>query len=268
MRIKITFRLTDRNQILPLNYKYPVSSWIYKVLASSNKEFTDRLHQYGYKIENGKKFKLFTFSDFIVPKGKWKIIGDRMKIWADTITLIVAFQLPEQIQNFIAGLFSAQDVAIGDKISRIKMTVQNVEILNTDLPQNDTYTFKCLSPVFMAKKIEGKKYRDFISPDNPDFERIFINNLIEKYNAHCLQTNTKPKEINAQNITFKSLHKNPKSVKQTIKAFKKEQTEIRAFKFHFKLQAPKEIVETGLNAGFGAENAQGFGCYEVIEEKG
>jgi len=42
MRLKITLELKHKPQILPLNYKYPVSSWIYKTLAFSDVWFTEK----------------------------------------------------------------------------------------------------------------------------------------------------------------------------------------------------------------------------------
>lgn len=68
MRLKINFSLSGKRQHLPFNYQYPVSSWIYKVLSKADKEFATILHELGYKIENGKTFKLFTFSQIGLKK--------------------------------------------------------------------------------------------------------------------------------------------------------------------------------------------------------
>lgn len=264
MRFKITFQLEDKPQVLPLNYKYPVSAWIYKTLGRADNEFSSMLHEQGYQLETGKRFKLFTFSDLQVPKGTWKILGDRMKIWSDTVTLVVSFMLPEQIQHFVSGLFQDQVVMIGDEISQLKLRVQNIEAIKTDIPDCDTYTLKCLSPVFLANKTENDKNSQYISPGNELYKELFVQNLIDKYKAHCIHTNKEPIPFNVDTIIFKSLHDKPKSVKQTIKAFKKEQTEIRAFRFNFELSAPRELLEIGINAGFGAANAQGFGCCRLV----
>ena len=58
MRLKLKFKLSGKRQILPLNYQYPVSGWIYKVLAKADKGFTEILHEQGYKLLSGKTFKL------------------------------------------------------------------------------------------------------------------------------------------------------------------------------------------------------------------
>jgi CRISPR-associated endoribonuclease Cas6 len=223
MRFKITFQLTEKPQLLPLNYKYPISSWIYKTLSNADAEFTNMLHEHGYKTEVGKQFKLFTFSDLQVPKGNWKIIGDRMKIWADTISIVISFMLPEQTQYFVSGLFQNQNVIIGDEISQIKFRVQNIEAVKIDFSEQDNYTLKWLSPIFLALNTDNAKHPIYISPDNVEYKDVFIKNLIDKYKSHCIATNTNPLDFNLDDILFKSLHSNPKSIKQTIKAFKKEQ---------------------------------------------
>jgi len=263
MRFKISFQLSQTPQLLPLNYKYPLSSWIYKVLSSSDKEFTALLHENGYRLENGKQFKFFTFSDFSVPRGKWKIISDRMKIWAEEISLTVSFLLPEQVQNFVAGLFQEQEAVIGDKTSQLKLKVKTIEALPVTVPVQDSYLLKSQSPIFLQKKVEGRAHNLHISPTDPDFNRLFSRNLIDKYKAHCLNSGLVPLKLEEKDVVLKSLDTQPRSMKQIIKAFKKEETHLRAFKFNFELKAPRELIEIGLNAGFGAENAQGFGCCEL-----
>lgn len=44
MIIKIMFQLCGKKQVLPFNYQYPVSAWIYKVPGRADKEFTRMLH--------------------------------------------------------------------------------------------------------------------------------------------------------------------------------------------------------------------------------
>ena len=54
MRLKIKFELSGKKQVLPLNYQYPISAWIYRVLSKADEEFTNVLHNEGYKLDNGK----------------------------------------------------------------------------------------------------------------------------------------------------------------------------------------------------------------------
>ncbi|MCD6090432.1 MAG: CRISPR-associated endoribonuclease Cas6, partial [Bacteroidales bacterium] len=88
---------------MPLNNQYPISAWIYKVLSRADEEFTKLLHDEGYILENGKTFKLFTFSPLYFPKYTWKILpkSDRMQVWARKSFLTISFQLPEQTEKFV-----------------------------------------------------------------------------------------------------------------------------------------------------------------------
>jgi CRISPR-associated endoribonuclease Cas6 len=98
MRFKLHMQLAGNRQILPLNYQYPISAWIYRVMANADNEFTRALHESGYKIENGKSFKLFTFSKLSFPRHTTRLISgtDRMEVWARNAWPNVAFQLPDQ----------------------------------------------------------------------------------------------------------------------------------------------------------------------------
>ena len=52
---------------------------------------------------------------------------------------------------------------------------------------------------------------------------------------------------------------------QTIKAHTSAQTKVRGYYYEFEIKAPAEIIEIGLNAGFGSMNALGFGFCEIIQ---
>jgi len=272
MRLKIQFETKGKKQILPLNYQYPISAWIYKVLNKADNKFTEMLHNEGYVLENGKKFKLFTFSKLSFPKHTWKIIpkSDRMEVWARKVWLTVSFQLPEQIEKFVMGLFQDQQVYIGDKISGIEMQVVNVENLGLgmfnrqdlhDLQDNDvTMNFRTISPVVIGYHEEGKKNEQYINPMQAEYKKIFINNLLDKYKA------TGGNDIDKNNVQFEVTKLYTKTEMQTIKAFTPAETKVRAFHYEFSLTAPEKIIEVGYNSGFGSMNSVGFGFCEVVDE--
>jgi CRISPR-associated endoribonuclease Cas6 len=266
MRFEIKFRLSGKKQVLPFNYQYPLSSWIYRVLDQADSDFAAFLHEQGYRLENLKTFKLFTFSNLRFPRHTYKAIpkSDRMELWARNAWLTVAFQLPQPAGKFIVGLFQRQTALIGDRISQIEMEVESIEALKTDLPDKKSLKIKCLSPVVVAFNEEGKKYETYISPEHLQYKALFLKNLLDKYQAVCLQKGINYKEIQTNELDFKCLTKEPKSRKQTIKAHTAAETEVRGFLFNFELTAPKELIEIGLNSGFGSMNALGFGFCEVV----
>lgn len=76
MRFKLTLQTLHKPALLPFNYQYPLSSAIYKIIRSADKDFAAFLYNKGYG-EGYKSFKLFTFSDI---KTSFIKNGDRMQL--------------------------------------------------------------------------------------------------------------------------------------------------------------------------------------------
>src|SRR5690554_4883241 len=131
MRFKIILHKISGNQI-PINYQYPLSAVIYKILAKGNTEYAQFLHETGY----GKGFKLLSFSQLNVPFrierfDKIEGIGkkDRMRLLGDEASFQIAFHLPQAMENFVKGLFQSEQIDIADKKSKVSFSVKSVESL-------------------------------------------------------------------------------------------------------------------------------------------
>ena len=75
MKFNIVLKYPSGSYI-PINYQYPVSAAIYKILQQADEEYARFLHDTGYQKANSlKTFKLFTFSDLMVI---FKMEGNRM----------------------------------------------------------------------------------------------------------------------------------------------------------------------------------------------
>ena len=265
MRIKITFKLSGRRQVLPLNYQYPLSAWVYKVLARGDKKFSEFLHEVGYKMENQKTFKLFTFSNLQFPVNTYRIIrgSDRMEIFSRKAFLMLAFQIPVAAEKFVVGLFNEQKAEIGDRISKIEMEVGTIEMLKE--PEfTSRMTIRSLSPIVVTRKTETDKYEQYLKPGDPDYEQLFFKNLTDKHNAFQRQTQQETEGFDPNNLHFRCLTKNPRSQLQLIKAFTDAEVKVRGYRYEFEIIAPPALITTGLNSGFGAMNALGFGFGEVV----
>jgi CRISPR-associated endoribonuclease Cas6 len=271
MRFKLTIENTpeNNNNVLPLNYQYELSAWIYKILNYGNEEFAEWLHKEGY-TNDYKNFKLFTFSNLIIPK--YQIKGDRMLIDSRINELFVSFYPIESLEYFVSGVFKNQQFTIGDKKSKAAFTVNNVEKL-TEPDFNSTMEFKALSPILISyKNTENKKYAEYKHPEDENYGNLLIKNLAAKYNAfYATETNpfgvpnperVKPMEQGNLDYTFKPLTK-PKSRLITIKSGTKQESKLRGYLYKFHLKAPAELIRLGYYAGFGEKNSLGFGCGEV-----
>lgn len=258
MRIKLTIELINKKENLPLNYQYELSSWIYKMINNSNTDFSNWLHKNGYSINN-KNFKLFTFSNFLIPK--FQIKNNCIQILSDKIEFIVSFYTEEIPEHFIIGIFKEQELSIGNGNGKANFKIQLVERIK-DITFLNEMTYKCLSPIHIINKNSINNKTDHLSPEHKEYEKLFFANLVDKYNS-----------INIGNERIFNLSKcsiellsHPKSKLITIKSGKKGETKLKSFLFDFKMTAPIELQQVGYYAGFGKANSQGFGCVDLLND--
>lgn len=265
MRIKICFRLKGNKQVLPLNYQYPMSAWIYKILAKGDAELASVMHQEGYQLENGKTFKLFTFSQLRFPAHSYRVIPktDRMELWARKGWLSIAFQFPQPAEKFVLGLFRNQQVEIGDKISTIGMEVESVELEPNPEITNREVFIRSLSPIVIGENKPGSFHETYLSPLDDHYERLFFRNLLDKHRLISRTDATAEQLLEANKLTFTCLSQKPKQKLQVIKAHTPDEVKVRGYLFEFKLMAPDYLIKVGLNSGFGSMNAMGFGFGEI-----
>ena len=262
MRIKLSLNSAESQPIIPINYQYPLSSAIYKILQNADASYSEFLHEKGY----GKGFKLFTFSDIKCP---FKIVDDRLILLSIKIEIIVCFHLPKVAETFIKGLFISQQIDIADRKSKASFAVDQVVslALPSDLFQANQRVevlLTPLSPIVCGLKNEKGNY-DFLSPTDERYEDLLFLNWKEK----CKSVFEKEEITQIMEGSFIQILfcKNPPTSRLiTIKANTNAETKIRGFKnFKIKIKGKKEAVELLVNSGVGLYNAQGMGCLEIVE---
>lgn len=259
MQFKLTLHCQDRDAVLPVNYQYELSSWIYRVLHDADAGYADFLHRKGY-TSGRKSFKLFCFSQLQVPKRR--IEGDRLHILSREVSFRIGFYLDRAAEEFVRGLFQEQTFRLGDRISQVRFGVQTVEMLPPALPASPgPVHIRLLSPLVIGRKnVDGND--DYLHPDDPDFGPLLFLNLQEKYAAATGQAT--PAWWDAARFGFRPVGQPPKSQLITIKSGTAAETRVRGWRFDFDLDAPGELVEVGMLAGFGRMSAEGFGFGEVV----
>lgn len=257
MRLRLTLKLVV-GTTLPCNYMYELSSCLYKVLNEGNPEFADWLHNKGFCKER-KVFKLFTFSNFHIPR--FKIIGDRLLVLSDTVRLVVSFYPIEAIEAFVMGVFKDRQLEIGDRKSKIVFEVAAIERIAEPV-FGSKMCFKTLSPVFIEEQFPITTRTLHLAPNDPKFAELLHLNLLEKYRAFYGQ------EPDASwPITRLRLLSAPKAKTITLKAGTPQETRMKGYLFQFELDGQPELLRLGYDGGFGRLNSQGFGCVEVMEIK-
>ena len=248
-----------RGSVLPLNYQYPVASWIYKCIHRADSEFARFLHEQGY----GKKpFKFFTFSRLDVPKRE--IYEDRLIIQSREVYLTLSFLIEQAAEKFITGVFLHQHAGIGDARSQVDFTVTRVEA--RPVAAQEEIQVKTLSPMVVSvpEEVKGRLRARFLSPKEEGYGDYFLQNLIRKYESYAHYTgNSIPADFDSE-MTWQLEQGPVNSRLVTVKAGTAQETKVRGYDCRFRLRAPAPLVRIGLLAGFGEKNSLGFGCGEVV----
>jgi CRISPR-associated endoribonuclease Cas6 len=264
MRLKLTLIQKNPGQFIPINYNYPVSSFIYRTIERSNSQYSRWLHESGFMSGN-KKFKFFTFSMLNIPKRE--INGNTIKVLSDEVELTVSMSSEKSIEHFIIGMFENQEM----KIYGSGFSVKFIEAL-PEPEYKPRMKFKTISPVVLSKKSmsplpgevpEAAWVETYLNPADTDYFEYFKRNLEEKYIAYYLSRNTPVGQTFLSVTDFRILN-GTKSKLITIKEGRADQTKVRGWLYSFELEADPEFMRLGYQCGFGKLNSLGFGCAEVI----
>lgn len=262
MRFKITLGPQSSDSVIPINYQYPLSAVIYKVLAEADDEYATFLHEKGYQVDDSlKRFKLFSFSDL---QAKFKLRADRMHLLSNP-ELIISFHLPEAAQHFIKGLFMNREIDIADQKSKANFLVEQVQTmsgLDIGTAKVSTVEFGLRSMVICGKKNEKGEY-EFLSPEHRDWDGLLLHNWKEK----CKAAGVELSKMEGDDMKIEPIFKKekPKSRLIVIKANTKAQTRIKEYyEFGVSATAPKNALEVLYNSGCGVYNSLGCGCVEVL----
>lgn len=164
MRFKLTLQIQPEamGRELPINYQYPLQGVIYHTLEKSDLQFSTWLHENGYQM-NGKRFKLFTFSNLIVPQYGIDKQRERLIVKSDFVTLYITFLPEKSTQQFIQGLFQQQTFQVSDYISGVQFMVREIQVM----PSLDYYpnmVFRTLSPSASPSATNGVTWTTFPPP--------------------------------------------------------------------------------------------------------
>jgi len=258
MRIKLTLE-HQPNSTIPINYAYPISAMIYKMLQKANPAFSQWLHEHGWGKDN-KRFKLFTFSR--LSPTFFRIKGDRIILIDSPTELTISFMVDETMGHFVEGLFKEQEFSLGDRKSRAEFRVSSVDIL-PKIDFSERMKFKLTSPIVISHQTEKDRYPQYLHPINDGgiFSNQFFSNLLNQYIAYhgTLDNDT---DLQLDKSHLKILTK-PSSKLITIKQGTPQESKIRGYQFGFEVIGAPELIKIGYYAGFGEKGSTGFGFAEL-----
>jgi len=256
MELLINFKRL-RGAMLPVNYQYALSSWIYKVIGQADSQHSAFLHEKGFSFD-GKQFKMFTFSQLDVRP--FRIEGNRIRLLGDSVSLTVRFLVDASLHHFIKGLFMHQHCGLGiDRDTQVDFEVTTVQVKEPPVFM-ERMQYTCLSPIVTSTRRDDGTVQ-YLSPEDPGFGTNLIQNLKRKQSALAAHDSDEPQST-ASVDTFRLLN-TPRKKGITIKEGTPQESKVIAYLFNFELTVSPDLHEVGYYAGFGEKNSMGMGCVGV-----
>jgi CRISPR-associated endoribonuclease Cas6 len=264
MKFRITLHPIDSHKkVLPINYQYPLSAWIYKTISFGNHEFAKFLHEKGFDTGN-RSYKLFCFSWFKFAERGFRTEGDRLHILTNEFSFDISFLAPTAMQHFVSGLFSEQSFTLGDRQSQVPLRVKSIEAMPMPVFE-EVMQYRTTSPILISSLAPGARHASYLSPDDPQFGKLMADNLQNKYlaAANAGLINSKLDSDGLGKTSFRLLSE-PRSKIMLIKADSPQQTRIRAYFFDFEMAIHPVLQQIGYLSGWGEKNSLGLGGINLI----
>lgn len=235
---------------LPINYQEWLTAAVYGLLATSDEGYARFLHDDGYQDEDGRRFKLFTFSWL---RGTRRTVdGDTLRFAPGPLEWLLASPVDDFLTHVATGLLSAGTLRVGPAV----LPITEIETLPAPVLTGTT-AFTCLSPIVAALPLPGGRTRYLRPCDGEAFSEAVARNLRRKHRL----LHDEPPADDRFVLTF-----NPAYVARTGGG-----TKLITFKgIHlvgafcpFTVSGSVELMRVGYETGFGEKNAAGFGMVEV-----
>lgn len=243
--MRVTLQLQKEGIIeLPLHYNHIVQSFIYRNMEEGLSTF---LHQVGYKYGE-RSYKCFTFSRLL---GKAVVKGQRI-IFLPPIELVISSPKLEILEGFVRVIINKEEVLLGEN----KLYVESISTQETP-PLKGKTRIKMFSPMTIYSTLvdaEGKKKTYYYNPWERDFPILLRENLWRKYLALY--------GVSMEGRDFRIVPIRVRREDEKIIIYKG--TVIKGWMGIYEIEGDEELLKLAYEAGLGAKNSQGFGCFEVI----
>lgn len=242
MRLILTLN-SKKEIILPLSYNEILQGFIYNNIEKS---IAEQIHNRGFIFEK-RRFKLFTFSRLI---GKTKIEKDFFKI-IPPFKFVISSPYNEILQSLADNIVKECELKLGDN----RLYIDSIAV-NYVTEINESVHIKMLSPVTVYSTFstpDGRKKTYYYNPKEREFSELIRQNIIKKYIAFYGE---KPpsEEFTVEPLKIRREDEKIISYKGFI---------IKGWMGRYRLSGAKELLQLAYDAGIGAKNSQGFGCFEV-----
>ncbi|MGB9772252.1 MAG: CRISPR-associated endoribonuclease Cas6 [Candidatus Kapaibacteriota bacterium] len=266
MRLKIYLKSQTGKFSIPINYNYALGAALYRIFYESSPEFAEWLHERGYIASDGRKIKMFTFSQLYGThlEAKGRLIEGKGRCW-------FLFSSPFDqtiVENLVFGILMRNRIFIANREVSAVLKIERIE--KREEPKfSRKMRYKMLSPtvVSIVKEREGKLHEYYLRVDEEETEKQLVENLKKKYEIVYRRKYDGELKIGYDKEYIKKRGGASKVSKLiTIAEGKLEETRIRGFLCPVEIVADIEMQKVAYECGLGKKNGLGFGMLEVVND--
>lgn len=245
MIVQLTMTRKDGKPLqLPQHYNHIIQAFIYNNIDPELAKF---LHDEGYEAQ-GRTFKMFTFSNFY---GRYEIDKKNGAIsFNGPVILTISSPLEKFVKSIVNTMLMSEELFI----NRQEINIESVE-MRSNIADSEDVMLQLISPVVAystIQKEDGKKFTYFYRPMDSGYDEMITENLKKKYEA--LYGETAPEGI-VKIVPCGELKFRMSKYKDFI---------IKGYTGKVKVRGPVELINMGIQCGFGSKNSQGFGCVKIL----
>ncbi len=257
MRIAITFHF--QNQELSIFYRYHLQGLIFGYLRSSHKVLAALLHNIGFPYNGRARFKFFCFSGLVF-ETPLKLPKGREHFWIRNMTakLYISSAMDDFIKHLLFGLFKKGEFI---RIGRSKGRVLEVAVLEPIQAESEMVLKPVFSPIVMKLYKRNEKGRLFLESDDKEFGIKLKENLIKKYEIFYQE----PPENKHLDFEFLEHRTAPVPIKKKLEDGSWYRGESIGNIGKFRVKGSRELIQMGLDCGFGSQNSMGCGFCDVVK---
>ena len=232
---------------IPFSYNEIIQGLIYSHL---DKVLADFLHNEGFLFKK-RKFKLFTFSRIL---GRVKARRDGFEI-ASPFSIVISSPYNEILRSLAENLIRSSEVYFGKQ----NIFVESVKVEFSPKFEGPAH-IKMLSPVTVYSTLKAPKGKKtyYYNPKEYEFSELIRENILKKYRAYY-RDEPRDESFNIEPLKVSKRDEKIISYKGFI---------IKGWMGTYRLSGSSELLKLAYDAGIGAKNSQGFGCFEVINQVG
>lgn len=252
MRIILTLKPDRIPLTIPFAYTHALTAIVYKFLDRSSHDYARFLHDEGYQ-SGTKRFKLFTFSQLLIPRRR--ITPEGILCLSEQITWQISSPITEFVEHLATGLLQLGQMRLGEH----EFTLLRVEVAPRPA-MSETMRLRCLSPIVVstAQERAGRLQARYLRADDANLSEALRWNLLKKF----VLVHGRAPHSQELRVEFDRAYLGKRG-EEVYRLVDYKGTKIKAILAPFTVRGSVELIEIGYEAGFGEKNSMGFGMVEV-----